>query len=196
MKEKSSMEPLDIEMSRSERGEEWLISYSDLVTVLLCFFILFFVIKARQQEKVFKETLTAEKQDEVIKAVGKSMESTTLRQHYDMERLHQHVLIKVRKPHLFEGKQLSLEGKYHLANIADLTYRFLPNIMLQIALGPEHNFEQAIEVRDYLNGLGFKKEFVSIGSFERGPASRTDEDSIDEIRVLITRNYQETKDEN
>lgn len=192
---KDNDQSFDFEMKRPERGEDWLISYSDLVTVLLCFFILFFVIKARQQEKVFKETLTADKQDEILKNIGKSMESTTLRQSYDLERLHQHILIKIRKPNLFADSQITLEGKYHLANVADITYRHMPNIMFQIALGPEHTFEQALAVREYLHGLGLKKEYMSVGSFERKPAGGTDEEVLDEIRILITRNYQETENE-
>lgn len=188
-----SYEDMNFVVTKPDKGDEWLTSYSDLVTVLLCFFIMFFVIKAKQQEKEIRESLNKKKADEVLTSLGKSMESSSPERKFDLRKLHQYIQVVIKHEKLFEGEDLSIDAKYQLAKLAEASFKYMPKVMLQISsvsdsrspASEESSLKRSLKVRNYLEGLGLEKELMTIGSLHK---KNTEDNPQEEIKIVITRN--------
>lgn len=179
----------------SGESNEWLISYSDLVTVLLCFFILFFVIKAKQQEKDFLQTISKKAKKELILSdVNNKIKNSNLTSRAQLQKFERHLSIMLKNKAFKPGGELTLEGQLFLTELASIVYPFMPHVQLQISIGEKksglesENMSKAIQARKFLSELGLNQELVSIGSYTRSPAS-LEEHETDEIRVFISQNY-------
>lgn len=192
MKLKKSFNDIDLTFDKVDRADEWLFSYSDLVTVLLCFFIMFFVIKAKQQEKAVKESQNKKKVDSVLVSLGQSMESSTPNKKFDLRKLHQHIQVMIKHEHLFTDEELTLDAKYQLAKLADATFKYMPKIQLQISTAvdtrapasEERSLLRSLKVRSYLESLGLTKDLMTIGSYQ----GNHERDSDEQVKIVITRN--------
>lgn len=199
---REDIEDLDLANSDGSSGE-WLISYSDLVTVLLCFFIMFFTMKSQQQEKAFlKQSRKAFKTEVILSDVTKKINASKLASKSEVQKFERHIALFVANQ-VFEdsGIELNLDGKYFFSELAGVIYQFQPSIQIQLSLG--RNIEESDEsamakvslVRKFLTELGLNQEAISIGTHDRAPASIT-EDSKDEIKVFISNNNQTANNEN
>lgn len=194
---KEELQDLDLDIIKVDRGDQWLTSYSDLVTVLLCFFILFFIMKAKMTEKITQEALTKRSADKVLVAIGESMESSTSDKKLDLRRLHQYIQVVIKHQKLFEGEELTIDARYQLAKLAEAAFKYTPEIMLQIKVGVKGrnpasegvSIMRSLKVRNYLAGLGLAKELMSIGSYQ---ITATEEEPQEEVHILISRNISKT----
>lgn len=176
------------------QANEWLISYSDLVTVLLCFFIMFFVIKARQQEKDYLQSIAASSKKELILSdVSKGFKGSPLDGKANIKHYDRYLSIQTRNQLFDETNALTLDGRWFLTELASMVFPYMPMVQLQVAVGAAskaHDMSRAIEVRRYLVGLGLAPELITVGAYQRGPAS-LDESDLDEVRVTISRSVYE-----
>lgn len=194
---KEELQDLELDIIKVDRGEQWLTSYSDLVTVLLCFFILFFIMKAKMTEKNTQEALNKKAADKVLVAIGESMEASKSDKKLDLRRLHQYIQVVIKHEKLFENEELTIDARYQLAKLAEAAFKYTPEIVLQIKVGvdgrspasEERSILRSLKVRNYLESLGLTKELMSIGSFQK---ITTEEEPQDEVQILISRNISKT----
>lgn len=189
---KEDLQDLELDIIKVDRGEQWLTSYSDLVTVLLCFFILFFIMKAKMTEKNTQEALNKKAADKVLVAIGESMEASKSDKKLDLRRLHQYIQVVIKHEKLFENEELTIDARYQLAKLAEAAFKYTPEITLQIKVGvqgrspasEEKSIMRSLKVRNYLESLGLTKELMSIGSFQLVET----EEIKEEVHILISRN--------
>lgn len=195
---KEELQDLDINIAKTERGDEWLTSYSDLVTVLLCFFILFFIMKAKMTEKTAQQALNKKTVDKVLVAIGDSMESSKSDKKLDLRRLHQYIQVVIKHEKLFEGEELTIDARYQLAKLAEAAFKYTPEIVLQISVGSDRSpasevtsISRSLKIRNYLAGLGLSKELMSIGNFQFKPSEDLTQE---EVHILISRNIAKSEE--
>lgn len=192
---------LDSEMEiRPDDGNNWLISYSDLVTVLLCFFIMFFVIKARQQEKNFLESNKNEKKAELILSdVNEQLKISPLSAKANLSKFEKHLALTI-SSNLFnsDSDELSLDGEYFFTELASVIYKYMPGINIQLSVGQrpeedlnEKSLKKISQIRRHLTQLGLNQELISIGSHHVKDNDQIDNNQ-EHIRIFITNNYRMT----
>jgi hypothetical protein len=179
-------------MKTQDRSDSWLISYSDLVTVLLCFFILFFVMKSRQQEKdLIQKKKSTEKQELILREVTQKLKASNLTTRTEVAEFERH--IEITSKNIFferEALKLTLEGEYFFTEIALQIFKYIPGLQIQISLAvndgefthPKSN-DRINLIREYLTNLGIEQELISTGTHKAESAQT--EEKINEIKVYI-----------
>lgn len=180
-------------------SDEWLLSYSDLVTVLLCFFIMFFVIKAREQEKSFQAMLKGPKEQDRQKliAISEELNASLQNQKVDLKMFDNHIAMNVRN-NLFEASsyELTLDGKYLFTQLAAVSFNYMPSIQLQLSISTEGSRLDELSqkrinaIRDYLVEMGLQQELVTLGTFPRSTRDPASDDELpkDEVKIFISKN--------
>jgi flagellar motor protein MotB len=191
---------LDSQIMRpSPQSDSWIMSYSDLVTVLLCFFILFFVMKSRQQEENFiNEKKSSGLQELILSDVTAQLKSSTLTSKAEIAKYERHIAVNAKNIFFKEGtNKFNLEGEYFFAELALKLFKFMPDLQIQMSLGVNSfqstesgSIERMNVMREYLIHLGIDPELITIGT-HKSEINESDE-KLEEIRVFISKNYRKS----
>jgi len=176
-----------------QHSDDWLVSYSDLVTVLLCFFIMFFVIKVREQEKSFQALLKTPKEDQqTFIQMSQELNSSLQNQRLNLKKFDNHLALDV-SSRIFDksSENLALDGKFLFTQIAGVAFKYMPNVQMQLSIGTDGDNLDGISlariglVRNYLIELGLMPELITVGTFKK---SATDS-NLDQVKIFISKNY-------